>query len=498
VKTTSAVLALSLAANVALAGYLALKSPAAPPATAAPATANAARPSRETRDGDALRAALASGDVAALEAAGLSSEVARQLVLGRAMSRYAERMRALQPGGGDGKWWKNRSLAGASREQLAAARREFGEAVSSLLGDDLPGFNGDSGSLSFLPAAKRDALRRITQDYDEMMAKFSASGIQLPSDREKLKLLRAERDRDIAALLSPAELAEYELRTSPAAATVRARYGDAIESEDDFRKIFALQKAFDEKYPREALTGRISPELLQQRAAADRQLQDDLRAALGDEKYAALRRASDSDLRNVDSLAQRLNLPPDTTTQVATAREAFAAESQRINSDTSVPLPQRRQQIQELAARARSQLAQTLGAEAGEAYAQRAPWVSMLQSGMAYSTNPNDAPAGAASLGNQSVFPVIPAGVNVGGAAPVRQMVNIVSSDGPAVAAPSGGALFFAPEAGARQVDATQVFSVVSSGPVTRSSTSSPPAATNTSGTTPPAATAPATPAPKP
>ena len=73
-------------------------------------------------------------------------------------------------------------------------------------GDDAGFFGpGDSGQLAFLPAAKRDALRRITQDYDEMMAKFSAGGVQLASDKEKLRLLRAERESDIAALLTPEE-----------------------------------------------------------------------------------------------------------------------------------------------------------------------------------------------------------------------------------------------------------------------------------------------------
>ena len=65
-----------------------------------------------------------------------------------------------------------------------------------------------------------------------------------PLSSGKLRLLRAE--RDIAALLSPSELADYELRTSPSAATVRHRYGGALQTEDDFRKVYARPKAYDE------------------------------------------------------------------------------------------------------------------------------------------------------------------------------------------------------------------------------------------------------------
>lgn len=429
-KPVTAFLAASLVANAAFVAVLALR-PDRRPAAAASAQAGAAASAPSDA---ALRTALASGDLAALEAAGVPTATARELLLGRALARAAERMRAARPGAasGDDRWWRTqRPGYSAARELQLQNRRELSDALVAAFGEDFGLFASASDAtaqLDFLPPAKRDALRRITQDYDEMMAKFSASGIQLPSDRERLKLLAAERDRDIAALLTPAEREAYELRTSRTAQNVRARYGDAIESEADFRKIYALQKAFDEKYALDPAGGRIAPETIRQRAEAQRQLNDDLRAALGDAKYATLRRASDSDLRTVDSLVSRLNLPPTTTDRVAATREAFAAESQRIGADASLPLPQRRDQIQQLAARAKTELAQQLGTEAGEAYAQRAPWVSMLQGGMAYSTTP-PANSPALTLGTgTSVYPVLPAGAS--GPGNVRQSITVSAPSG--------------------------------------------------------------------
>jgi hypothetical protein len=366
---------------------------------------------------DTLRAALASGDAAALEAAGLPRELARELALGRTVARFADQARAAQAQpAGDGRWWRTRHSAAARDAQLAARRQ-----LAAALGLDL-GAAGDSAQFAFLPDAKRDQLRRIIDDYDEMMAKFSAAGLQLPSDREKLRLLRAERERDIAALLSPEERLAYDLRTSPSAATVRARYGEAIESEAELQKIYALQKAFDDKFPREALTGRIAPETLAARAAAERQLDADLRAAVGDDRYAALRRAADSDVRLLDGLAARLSLPATTTDTVLALRDSLAAASQRINGDPSLPLPERRTQLQALATQAKSDLARTLGAEAAGAYAQASPWVNHLSNGLAYSTQPPANALGALSLGGPpSVYPVMPAGASVGTAQ--RQVV---------------------------------------------------------------------------
>ena len=46
------------------------------------------------------------------------------------------------------------------------------------------------------------------------------------------------------------------------------------------------------------------------------------------------------------------------------------------------------EQLQALAARAKTDLTATLGAEAADAYAQRSQWMSMLQGGIGYSTTP--------------------------------------------------------------------------------------------------------------
>ncbi len=431
-KITPLLLLVSLAANAALIAVVATRSkPAAPaPVLASPQAGSAARDSDHTSV-EALRAALASGDLAALQAAGLPADLARDLGLGRAFARYQQLIKAARTAvSDDGRWWRTGATT-RNREAELLAQRELSDAMLKAFGDDLGLGGADSAQLAFLPAEKRAALRRITQDYNEMMAKFSSGGIQLASDKEKLRLLRAERDRDIAALLSPAELADYELRTSSSAATLRARYGDAIATEADFKKLFALQKAYDEKFPAEPLGGRVSPETLRARSDAQKQLQADILAAVGDDAYAALRRSADTELRALDSLVTRVGLPATTTDRVAAARETYAAESQRINADTALSVAQRRAQLQELGTRARTELTATLGAEAAEAFAPRASWVGMLQGGLAFSTTPTTNSPGGLSLGGaqQSVYPVMPAGTpGATGAPGTRQVVNIVSS----------------------------------------------------------------------
>lgn len=460
-KPTTLLLAASLIANVALVAVVATRSAAPAPGTAT--TATPATPARS--DSAALRAALASGDATALQAAGLSADLSREIALSRSLTRSFEKIRAAKSAAtADGRWWRAANSGSLSREQQLLLRREFTDALAASFGDDLGLFSpiGDAAQLDFLSPDKRAALRRITQDYAEMMAKFSPDGVQLASDKEKLRLLRSERDRDIAALLSPSELADYELRTSPSAATVRNRYGDAIQSEDDFRKLYALQKAFDEKFPAEALTGRVSMDTMRARADAQQQLQTDIRATLGDEKYAALRRATDSELRTLDGLVTRLGLPANTTDRLATARETYAAESQRINANATLSPTDRRAQLQDLGTKAKAELTSALGAEAAEAFAPRASWVGMLQGGIAFSTTPVANSPGSLSLAGgatQSVYPVMPAGTPGAGTPGVRQIVNVISSSTENTNS-GGGTLFFSGTPVERPPGTTQVISV--------------------------------------
>ena len=363
-KITPLLLGTSLAANAALVAVVVSKVGDGPrPQSPLPALA-VSHPSTEAT----LRAALASGDVAALTAAGAPESLARELALGRRFAALA--IQAPAPSS-DPRWWRTARPAAAGAEQQAQWRRAVTEALAAAGIDPKGVFGpGDPGLLSFLPAAKRDALRRINQDYDELTAKFGANGVQLASDRERLKLLRAERERDIAALLSPAELAEYAMRTSPSSAVIRARYGDAIETEDEFRRVFTLQQAFDDRFPLETLKARSTPEGMKAFAEAQRQLQQDIRAAVGEPAWTRMQRAADADLRTLDALVGRLNLPSSTTDQIGALRDSLATESQRINADSAAAMPQRRTQIQELAARAKRELTAALGQEGADAYVQ--------------------------------------------------------------------------------------------------------------------------------
>jgi hypothetical protein len=390
-------LGVSVVANVALAVLVWLRiSPASQSVRSG--TDAVAAGSANTTAGEkippALRAALASGDPAALTAAGVPAETIRALTVGQAVDAFVDHQRAMQPKGERVRYWRNLARAedtalGAERKRAEqnineAFQRVYGEGVGDLF------FSRRSSGRSVLAPATRARLDRIERDYEEMEQQITASQDGSPllhSDREKLELLQVEMRRDLDAALTPAERELIALHDSHTAYTVRDRFGAVLETEEDYKKIFALQKAFDDR-----LIGSGTQESPESQRKSEQKLMDDIRAALGPEKWAAAQRAGDPDVRILEFLQQRLHLPNERTEAVLAARSRYAAQSQQINADLGLSEFDRKTQLQMLATRAKSDLANELGFEGSEAFAKQAGWISILQNGRAFSLDPADAP----------------------------------------------------------------------------------------------------------
>ncbi len=402
-KPLVAFLAGSLAVNAALVTVLLFRSAPAVvrPVSSARAAAHSSDAAAAARANEALIAALTSGDAAAMTAAGVPMEVVRQLAAARAFARLAALSRAIERPPAAAEYWRNtRALRSPpSREQRSeqrAAEREFETAMREAFGD---GWNEDwrGGRYSFLPADRQEQLRRIERDYEEMRREISADGpdLQLPADREKLKLLNAEMERDLAATLSPAERQQIELRSSNTARAIIDHYGDVLASEEEYQRLYALRKAFDDRYNTEDYHTRPhTPEENRARAEAERKLNDDLRAAIGEDRWASASRANDNEYLTLGALASRLGLAAGTPDAVYALRESYAAQSLALHSNAALSETERRKQLTELATRAKSELRERLGADGADAYARQAGWVQTLQSGAAFVTDARLLPPG--------------------------------------------------------------------------------------------------------
>lgn len=372
----------------------ATKSPAAAPKRAA-ATATSANNSGHIPLWSALQTDDLRALVERLRAGGFPIYLIRAILQHEISARYDARMRELTQGDPNSPFWKPTTSLGMDSKRMAeytALTRERSNLLKSLLGnfawrDDGSLTTADARRYGNLPQSKIEQIDRINADYAELnnQVRAAMNGITLPEDREKLALLEREKRADLVALLSPEELADYDMRNSPVTNRLRPALTLLNATEEEFRTIFNIQQAFNDQInPTNlaAMTPQERTNLMQQRTAAQAAMDAQLKAALGDARFAEFTRASDRDYQQLAQLEQRQNLPPGTAAQAYDLRNALSQESNRIFNDNSLGYDQKIAALQTLAQNTRTQLASTLGS-AGDAYLKSASWLSAVERGSA-------------------------------------------------------------------------------------------------------------------
>jgi hypothetical protein len=408
-KTLPVILAVSLAGNAALAFFVLSKheraSVAPLPAQAQTGAADKVLVSKEA----AARAVAAEGFAEAvrtgnavavrdhLRAMGLPDEVIRQAVRAVLWKPAVDLSRELakkQNKDGQAYW---RSLPGMfspntmskeDRTRLRELNRGAARQLEELMGPDPTDFF--SSRYSFLPQEKLSKIRDMESDYSELRSQISSEieGFRLPSDEEKMAYLEKEQRKDLEAMLSPEELAEYDRRNSSTANRLRFQLRNFDASEQEYKTIFDLQKSFDDKYSYRR-NDPNSSDIAKQRELAQQDLQAQLKAALGEERYNGYMRSQDQDYAALQAAAKRFDLPKATVDQVYTARDETLAAVQQITKDANLSPEQRTQAMAKLANETRTKIKSALGDEVGTAYLRNSMrWLDAVQRGTPVSVGP--------------------------------------------------------------------------------------------------------------
>lgn len=397
-KLVPLLLAGSLVANVALGVAIALHStraletisvtgtPSGPAAKSAAAPLDADHPDPETWSNLATtdQAAL----VARLRAEGFPASVQRAILAALITERFADRHKALADLIASQAWWRGNLFGGPEGAKILAERqklqRDEKEALEQLLGPDtgLTDYARARQSRSYgaeLPPAKMSELDRIAADYDQLTSEVrnGAQGILLPEDRAKLAYLDQEKRADIAKLLSPDELLEYDLRSSPSAGQLRNQLAAFEPSEDEYRALFKLQQAFDAKYGNSEY---LTADQRRERNAGQADLLKQAESVLPPDRFAELKAKTDPNYLAAYAVVTRLQLPATATADVVAVQKDINQRAQTVATDRSLTGEQRTSQLQALGAEAVARLSPTLGDAGLAAYKQSGGgWINTLQ-----------------------------------------------------------------------------------------------------------------------
>jgi len=394
-KTIKTVLLVSIAANAVLfaalaAGYVSIiKSSAVADAdTAPPAHGDDGAFSPEAAK--ATEALLTTDDLAALRdklrALDLPEDVVKEIVKARIASRYTASLRdignaALEAARRRPYWQRDGDylggLVGYSDEQRMKMREIDSEKESEmtrLFGADKTGHW--ASYYAFLSPEKFARFRELSRDYEALrnQARREMAGFQMPGDAEKIRLLDAEEKRETRALLTPEEKEADALRNSWTARTLQERFTRFDGTEEEYKAVFALRYAVEEKYPMEATSyeaarGSTDPDDFEKaRNKAYMDAEEQIKVALGPERYQDYLRARNTDYTTLLAAAERFNLSADTVAQTYQARTDAAKEAERISGDKSLSAEERSAAFAALSEQAMAQIRATLGDEVGNAY----------------------------------------------------------------------------------------------------------------------------------
>lgn len=388
--TSKLLLTLSLAGNLGLFGYVISQrgSPSSAAGIGSGTSATPAAPGAAPSAGSEAWKALVAGDqpadwVQRLRAAGFPDNIVRAIVSAQIRERYAARRAALQKNDDAQYWsksWNNwgggdAASRAALRDLWRAERKEIKDALGDAYADSPEYQRMVQRQFGDLPKDKITALQTITEDYQELTSEIhqSANGVMLPEDREKLAFLEKEKRADLAAVLSPEELQAYELRSSQTASSLRWQLGAFAPSEQEFRSIFALQREFDLQFSNDR---RSSNDEAVQKARSDAQtaLDAQIKAGIGEARYADYQRAKDHNYQQLAGITERLALPKENAVAVYDLSKDIQKRAQEIRGDKDLKGDARNEALAALVDEANTKIVASLGERGAEAYKENGGW----------------------------------------------------------------------------------------------------------------------------
>lgn len=255
---------------------------------------------------------------------GFPASLVRTILVAQVRESFAARRKAIESAPAEQPYWRVARPDPKVQAELRAVVKEQERALRELLGPDPE--NGAAASLRrqfpALAPEKAGQLAAIRERYDEQRQDIFANvrSSLTPEENAKVRALEKAMHDEFAAVLTPAELEDYDLRTSSVANNLRYTLSAFDANEAEFRALYRIQAAYDD--PLQS-TGSSSQDEMRARMELTKQRDAEIAAALGPERYAEYQRATDYNYRQATLLAARLGLPAETPANLYALRKDY-------------------------------------------------------------------------------------------------------------------------------------------------------------------------------
>jgi hypothetical protein len=253
----------------------------------------------------------------------------------------------------------------ALEEEKNAVLRALGiepDPMSQMLA--AAGGNPMDTMFDFLPEAKRTTLMQTMADFQSKIME-SAGEV----DHGAIWKVQREMEDAIQAVLTPEEFLDYQLRFSLTATTLRQQITGFDPSEEEFLAVFKLREEFDREYSPMLLADATEAKQAEQRTAQE-QLNEQLRAVLGEQRYADYERAQNYQYQQLHRLVQRAGLPTATANEVYDMRHIAESQANQVRNNLALTPEQRNGALLAIRRETERTIQQALGNETWERYNQ--------------------------------------------------------------------------------------------------------------------------------
>lgn len=332
------------------------------------------------------------GSVQRLRAIGCPEETIADLVTAEVSRRFSEKSQAIWRRTDEDKYWvahnQDDMMAGSERsKQFAALEKERVALLTDLLGFDpqkrqreesgIPDYR--DRQVSFLPAEKREAVQRYLEEFQakENDHYRRNRGLYDAQERAERKELQAEKERGLAAILSPEEFRQWELRSSQMASQLQSEITTMSLTQSQYETLFeARKKAGDAIYYWGDQTN--DPQARERSEQAKRQLVADIKASLGDDVAKEWELSRTPFYSELFRMAKAENLPADTARKVFGYKEQAEAMAKEVRAQRDLPRDLQQQKLAALRTETENAMKATLGDALYDRYKPRAYWLNNI------------------------------------------------------------------------------------------------------------------------
>jgi hypothetical protein len=232
-----------------------------------------------------------------LRAIGCPEETIRDIIIADVNQLFASKAKERIGPKQEFQFWKTNSAdypAGEAEriQKQVELAREKRAILKELLGVDIEdpsplaeAFNPIRDKYAFLPKEKQQQMMDLEALYAaKMMGMFGRIPNPPPEKDPRYVQLMAEKEAEMARILTPQEMEDYNVRYSRTADSVRRFLGNFDASEEEFRRIFRHQQEFEKNFPASD-SANLSREQRDARIAALQETKDHLRLELGEQRF---------------------------------------------------------------------------------------------------------------------------------------------------------------------------------------------------------------------